>query len=145
MSDTRQAVITEVLANDPTAKDIRPRQVIEDIDGNSVWYVTFESTENPPPDNFFYVMVRSNGATKLFDDGVTAMDALAVILDQRHAATQRLKDFWFVEIVAAVLALVFVIAFFASTFWGSNGPNQHLAGIVAIIMGYYFGKNVKKG
>ncbi len=145
MTDQQNVVVAEVEKADPTAKDIHVQQLLENLEGNSVYYADFTSTENPEPDNFYYVLVHSNGKARLFDDGVRAIEGLALILDQKKAAIQKLKDFWFVEIVGALLAVSFTVAFIIFTVRANGTVDDKFVGIVAIILGYYFGKNVTRG
>ncbi|MGA2797129.1 MAG: hypothetical protein ABSE63_06105 [Thermoguttaceae bacterium] len=140
MADIREIVLAAIRDEDPTATNIKLQLILDDLERNSVYYAEFQSTANPPPDNFFYVLVQSNGKTKLLDDGVRAIELLGTLLEQKKSAIRKLREFWFVEIIAATLALTFTIAYLCASF-GSSKVDERLLGVVGIILGYYFGKH----
>lgn len=119
---------------------------LEFIDGNT--YTVWFTTKDVPDINnaWFYAYVDKSGC-RLFDDGDQTVAFMQGILEQRRNFWQRIKDFDFLDIIGACIALpiIFAFVYIIMTAKGTADAigNEFLT-IVSLILGYYFGRNNQK-
>ena len=103
----------EIIAEDPTAKDFRWRQILTGFLDSGVFFfmLQYNETEVNKENSFYYVRVDSRGEIKLYDDGISVIEGLLAILEKRRSLLQRLGDFTFFDFIAALIALVVTCTF----------------------------------
>lgn len=128
----------------PDASDFRFAQVgSEFADGNTYSAVFTTSEINDDESSWYYAYVDASGA-KLLDDGEKAIVFMQALLEKRKSILQRLKDFDFLDIIGACIALpiIFAFVYIVVTAKGTaNAVSNEFLAIVSLILGYYFGRN----
>jgi hypothetical protein len=143
MSDQKRVEETIVSQGDSTAKEFRHNIVEPDFLGGAVSYVEFASEQFDENDAFYYVLTTKD-QVRLFDDGMQVIQVLKTMLDRRRTFWQRLTEFTFTEFIAAMIASVLTLAFVLALFSEQAASIvEKLSSIVAVIIGYYFGRFVQ--
>jgi len=141
--DNKERVEKEIVANgDKTAKDFVHTIVEKDFLDGEVSYVEFDSDNFETEDSFYYVLVTKE-QVRLFDDGMQVIQVLKTMLDRRRTFWQRLTEFTFTEFVAALIAGILTLAFVRALLSSNTANVKELSAIVAVIVGYYFGRFVQ--
>lgn len=141
------AMIGEVHQRFPDASDWRFDKIgSEFIDGNT-YTVYFATKQILNKDNsWFYAYVDKSGC-RLFNDGDQAVAFMQGVLERRRSFVQRLRDFDFLDIIGALIALPITFAFvfiIVAERGGEDAISKEFLAIVSLILGYYFGRNKLK-
>ncbi len=139
----------EILTAEPKAENISITKLVDNFASGSIYYVEFNITGEPEEDeNFYYVLMDKNKNVWLYEDGVDAIQNLKVELDKRLSFRQRISEFTLFELISATIAiiitLVVVLIVFGKTDFNIDEQiASQVLNIFLIIVGFYFGKNVK--
>ena len=115
------------------------------LDGDT-YYVEYITPDLSKADSFYYAYINAEGCT-LFENGDQAIVHMQTLLDKRKNFLQRLRDFDFLDIIGAIIALPIIFAFIYIVVAAKGDPNavsKEFLTIVSLILGYYFGRNKTK-
>jgi len=142
----KQQIEEEVRYLYKDATDFRFRKVGEDFLEGDTYYLEFRTRELGKDKSFYYAYVNTEGV-KLFDNGEQTIVHMQALLEKRKSFIQRLKDFDFLDIIGAFIALPIIFAFIYIVVAEKGNPaaiSKEFLTIVSLILGYYFGRNKTK-
>jgi hypothetical protein len=145
-SDDEKTIIKEIQKHFNNAKQFRFTRVGNKFDDGNTFMVEFITPELNKSKSWYYAYIDKNGC-QLFEEGDDLIVYIQAMLDSRRSLMQRLKDFDFLDIVGALIALPITIAFVyivVTTRGSPDAISKEFLTIVSLILGYYFGRNKTK-
>lgn len=141
--EAKKMIEEEVRHLYPDATDFTFKAIGEEFLDGSTYYTGYKTKELNRNVSFYYAFVNSDGC-KLLDDGEEVIIHMQNLLDKRKSFAQRLKDFDFLDIIGAIIALPIIFTFIYIVVLSKGNPDgvsKEFLTIVSLILGYYFGRN----
>jgi hypothetical protein len=139
-------IIKEIQRKYKDADDFRFDRVGNKFEEGNTFMVEYSSADIKKEHAWFYAYVDKTGC-QLFTDGEAAITHMQTLLDQKRGFLQRVKDFDFLDIIGALIALPITVTFVVIVLRANGAENavsKEFLTIVSLILGYYFGRNKSK-
>lgn len=145
-TDDEKKIIEEITKQHKNAREFLFNRVGNKFEDGNMYMVTFIEKGSSRDMSWYYAYL-DKGECQLFEEGDDAIVYMQNMLEKRRSILQRLRDFDFLDIVGALIALPIAGAFVYLVV--SNQDSQDVISkefltIVSLILGYYFGRNKVK-